>query len=94
MQQLHNEIIDSPDGGGLLRTRHANTKDVIICDTMLCSLEPTQLLPMTDNQKMMCGCAISKTSKYFQELLNALRRKQLKLMKDKADNSRGRKNTN
>ena len=38
---------------------------------------------------MMCGCAICNTSKYFQESLNAWRRKQLKIMKDKADNSRG-----
>ena len=39
----------------------------------------------------MCGCAICNTSKHFQESLNAWRRKQLKTMKDKADNSRGRK---
>ena len=38
----------------------------------------------------MCGCAICNTSKCFQESLNAWRRKQLKPMKDKADNSRGR----
>ena len=30
------------------------------------------------------------TSKYMQESLNAWRRKQLKTMKDKSDNSRGR----
>ena len=40
---------------------------------------------------MMRGCAICNTSKYFQESLNAWRRKQLKTMTDKADNSRGRK---
>ena len=45
---------------------------------------------MTDNRKMMCGCAIFDTSKYMQESLNAWRRKQLKIMKDKAENSRGR----
>ena len=39
----------------------------------------------------MCGCAISNTSKYMQESVNACRRKQLKIMKDKADNSRKRK---
>ena len=51
---------------------------------------PSQLRPMTDNQKMMCGYAICNTSKYFQESLNSWRRKQLKTIKDKADNSRGR----
>ena len=45
---------------------------------------------MTDNHKMMCGCAICDTSKYMQESLNSWRRKQLKIMKDKAENSRGR----
>ena len=46
---------------------------------------------MTDNHKMICGCAICNTSKYIQESLNAWRQKQLKRMKDKAENSRGRK---
>ena len=64
-------------------------KNVIISDTMLCSLAPPQLRPMTDNQKMMCGCAICNTSKYMQEYLNTWRRKPLKIMKYKADNSRG-----
>ena len=39
----------------------------------------------------MCSCAICNNSKYFQEFLNAWRRKQLKIMKDKADNSCGSK---
>ena len=57
---------------------------------MLSSLAPPQLRPMTYNHKMMCGCAICNTSKYMKECLNAWRRKQLKTMKDKAENSRGR----
>ena len=90
MQQLHNDIIASPYDGGLLGSRHANTNDVIISDTMLRSLAPPQLRPMTDHLKIMCGCAICNTSKYFQESLNAWQREQLKIMRDKADNSRGR----
>ena len=38
---------------------------------------------------MICGCSICNTSKYFQESLNAWRWKQLKIMKDKVDNSCG-----
>ena len=71
MQQLHNELIASPDDGGLLGARHAKTNYVKISDTMLRSLVPPQLRPMTDNHKMMCGCAICNTSKYMQEYLNA-----------------------
>ena len=70
MRQLHNELIASPDDGGLLGARHANTNDVIISDTMLCSLVPHQLRPMIDHHKMMCGCFICNTSKYVQESLN------------------------
>ena len=40
---------------------------------------------------MMCGCDICNNSKYMQESLNAWRREKLKIMKDKAENSRGRK---
>ena len=83
MRQLYNELIASPDNGGLLGARHADTNDVIISDTMLRSLAPPQLRTMTYHQKMMCGCAICNTSKYFQESLNAFRRKQLKSCKIK-----------
>ena len=77
MRQLHNELIASPDDRGLVGAIHAITDDVIISDTMLRSLAPPQLRPMTDNHKMMCGCGICNTSKYMQESLNAWLRKQL-----------------
>ena len=34
MPQFHNELIASPDDGSLLGSRHADTNDVIISDTM------------------------------------------------------------
>ena len=90
MRQFHDELIASPDYGGLLEARHVKTNDVIISDTILCSLAPPQLRPMTDNHEMICGCVICNTSKYMQESLNAWRRKQLEIMINKAENSRGR----
>ena len=78
MRQFHNEIIASPDNGGLLGARHDDTNDVIISDTTLHSLSSPQLLPMTDNHKMMCGCAMCNTSKCFQGSLNVWRRKKSK----------------
>ena len=66
MRQLHNEIIDSPDEGGLLGSRHANTHYVIFSDTILSPLAPPQLRPITDHHKIMCGCDICNTSKYSQ----------------------------
>ena len=65
MRQSHNELIASPDDGGLVGARHAITNDVIISDTTLRSLAPPQLHPMTDNHKRMCGCVICNTSKYM-----------------------------
>ena len=94
MQQLQNDIIASPYDGGLLVSIHATTNYVIISDTMLRSLAPPQLSPMTDHYKMICGCAICNTSNCFQESLNSWRRKQLKIMKDKSDHSRRRKKMN
>ena len=90
MRQLHNELIASPDYGGLLVAIHTDKDYVIISDTMLRSLSPPQLRPMKDNHKIMYGCAICNTSNYFQESLNAWQQKQLKIINDKADNSRGR----
>ena len=52
MQQLHNELISSPDDGGLVGARHAITNYVIISDTMLRFLAPPQLRPMKDNHKI------------------------------------------
>ena len=78
MRQLHNELITSLYEGGLLGASNTNKNDVIISDTIICSLSPSQLCPMIENQKTMCGCAICNTSKHFQELLNTWRRKQLK----------------
>ena len=91
MRQFYNYLIASPYYGGLLGSRQADTNDLISSYTMLRSLSSPQLRPITDNQKMMCRCAICNTSKYLQYSLNAWRRKQLKIMKDKSDHSRGRK---
>ena len=90
MRQLHNELIASPDDVGLIGSINAEINDLIISGTMLRSLASPQIRPMTDNHKMMCGCAICNTSKYMQESLNSWRRKKLKTMNNKAENSRGR----
>ena len=78
MRQLHNELIASPDDGGLLGARHFDTNDVISSDTMLRYLVPPQLHAMTYHHKRMCACEICNTSKYFQESLNSSRRKKFK----------------
>ena len=61
MRQFQNELIASPDNGGLLEDRQAKTNYVIISDTMLRYLAPPQLRPMTYHHKMMCGCSVCNT---------------------------------
>ena len=53
MRQSHNDLIPSPDDRGLLGARNYDSNDVIISDTMLRSLAPPQLRPMTDHHRMM-----------------------------------------
>ena len=77
MQQLQNEISTSPDYGGLIGSRHANTNNVIISDKMIRSLATLQLHPMKENQKL-CVVVPFVTLQSFQESLNAWRQKQLK----------------
>ena len=83
MQKLHNEIIASLDDLVLLVVKHADTNCMMISDTILCSLAPPQPCTMTYHHKMICSCDIFNTSKYFQESINAWRRKKLEIMKDK-----------
>ena len=52
MRQFHNELIASPDNGGLLGARYANTNDVIISNTIIRSLAPPHLRSMTYNHKI------------------------------------------
>ena len=61
MWHLYNEILTSSDYGALLGAIHADTNDVIISDTMLRSLAPTQIFSMIDHQKIMYGCAVCNT---------------------------------
>ena len=89
LQQFNNELITSADAGGFIGARHADKNYVINIDTMIRSLAPPQLRPMTYHQKLMYVCTICKISKYVQELLNAWWRKQSKTIKYKAYNSSG-----
>ena len=73
------------------QTRHPRCENT--ADSVLCT--PTNDECKLPNWKCVLRkctvcCAICSTSKYMQESLNAWSRKQLKIMKDKADNSYGR----
>jgi hypothetical protein len=90
MRQLHNELLASPQDGGLAGARDVVTKEAVISDTMLRSIAPPQLRQMSDRHKLMCGCEYCTTSKYLQESLNAWRLSHIKRMQVKA-NATGRR---
>jgi hypothetical protein len=53
IRELHNDLIASPESGGLAEARDAKG-DVIISDSMLRCLLPPQLRKMTERHKQMC----------------------------------------
>ena len=51
IRQLYNELIASLDYVVLLGCRHADTNYMVISDTMICSLTPSQLRTIKNHQK-------------------------------------------
>ena len=91
MQQLHNDLISSPDDGGLLVSINANTNDVIISDTMLCSLAHPQLSPMTDHQKNDVWLCHLYHFKLFSRIVKCMAVEKIKNHERKKNHSRGSK---
>jgi hypothetical protein len=60
IRELHNDLIELPESGGLAEARDAEGK-VIISDSMLRCLLPPQLRKMTERHKQMCGCEVCLT---------------------------------
>ena len=74
MRQLHNELIASPDDGGLVGARHAETNDVIISDTIFRSLAPPQLRPMADVKNTSVKWSIKPCIVRTKQIRKALRK--------------------
>ena len=55
VRELHNILVNDPNDGGL---KYAMDEDdnIIISDSILCSLLPPQLKQMSTRYKVMCGC--------------------------------------
>ena len=55
IRELHNSLVSDPDDGGIKDARYEDD-NIIISDSTLCSLLPTQLIKMSARYKVMCGC--------------------------------------
>ena len=67
MRQLDNEIIASPDDGGLVGARNAITNDVIISDTtfVMACLDPTKPPASGEATSSLCNYRMEHPNKSF-----------------------------
>ena len=91
MRNLHNEITASPDYGGSLGTRHANTNDVIIIDTLFITSSTTS--NDISSQKYVWLCYLQQFE-VFSRIVKCMASEIIKKMKDKVGNSRVSENIN
>jgi hypothetical protein len=85
VRELHNDLILPPKDGGLAVARDVSG-NVIISDTSLRRLLPTELRVATESHKQLCGCEICLTARSHQLSLNAWRQRYVKKLKENADN--------
>jgi uncharacterized protein YciW len=83
VRELHNDLLELPESGGLAEARDAEGK-VIISDSVLRCLLPPQLRKMTARHKQMCGCEVCLTVIGMQQSLNAWRHRLLRKLKDES----------
>ena len=58
VRELHNNIFNDKKDGGLIEARDEDD-NILISDSTLCSLFPSQFKIMTSRYKFMCGCEFS-----------------------------------
>ena len=62
VQEIHNSMMSPTEGGVLKETKYAEN-NIIISDSTLISIIPTQLKKMSAGFKSMCGCECCVSSK-------------------------------
>ena len=84
VRELHNDLLDTPENGGLAEARD-ESGNILISDTALRYLLPPQLRRMTASHKQMCGCEKCLSIRSLQQSLNAWRFRYLRQLGDKAN---------
>jgi hypothetical protein len=72
VRELHNDLVDTPENGGLAEARD-ESGNVLISDTALRYLLPPQLKRMSASHKQMCGCEKCLSIQTLQQSLNTWR---------------------
>jgi hypothetical protein len=82
IQELHCNLVEACEKGGLLESRDVTGK-IIVSDTTLQKIikdDLPQLCQMSSRHKLMCGCEICLGISTIQSSLNAFRRWECKKM--------------
>ena len=90
VRELHNSLVSDPNVGGLKDARDEEN-NIIISDSILCSLLPPRLKKMSARYKNMCGCECCIYAKSIHSSLLSWRDWYLKKLKDKSQNSQIRR---
>jgi hypothetical protein len=80
IRELHCNLVEAPEKGGLLESRDA-AGNIIVSDTTLRKIikeDLPQLRRMSNRHKLMCGCEICIGMSSIQRSLNAFRRRECK----------------
>jgi hypothetical protein len=82
VRELHNDLVDTPENGGLAEARD-KSGNVLISDTALRYLLPPQLKRMSASHKQMCGCEKCLSIRTLHQSLNAWRFRCLRELRER-----------
>ena len=85
VRELNNSLVSYPKDGGLKEARNAEN-NIIISDSTLRSLLPTQLLKTPARYKVICGCEFFISAKSIHSSLLSWRDWYLYKLKDQIQN--------
>ena len=83
-------LVGDPNDGGLKDARDEDGK-IIISDSTLRSLFPSQFKKMSARYKIMCGCECCISAKSIHSSLLSWRDRYLKKLKDQSQNTQNRR---
>ena len=81
VRELHNSLVSDPNDGGLKDARYEDD-NIIISDSTLRSLLPSQLKRKPEQYKFMCGCECCIYAKSIHSSFLFWRDRYLKKLKD------------
>ena len=90
VREIHNNLVSATIYGGLKEARDENDK-IIISDSILRSLMPTQLKTMYLRYKVMCGCECCISAKSIHSSLLSWCDRYFKKLKDISQNDQNRR---